>query len=1218
MSEPLDYDIPFRGDLKAAVGVGSAVLFVTHHPEGRPAGLVWNDLGEERPKSQVFVLPGGGSALVADGDSVWVGGGDGQLYRGPVGDAPKPIGPKLPGPPKGLAILSDDRLGAIVGSELLILSRQDGRTKQSLPLPAVRSAIAADPAGKWVAVGSVDGSISVFEGEGAAEFVPSDSRKVHEAAVTALLFERDDLRFFSAGADQRLFTTHARGKLEPEDKGRGNTHADVVPSMIWGPADRLLTGGRDGAVKSWPRVGGVKPSTQKDGVAKVVAMALVTRLGREHLAVACEDNTVRTFSLDASGKIGDLVTRGHDALASARRELGGNDHRGREVALHRLAEYDDSAGLGLVAEQVGKDPDHALRVKAAELLGKSDNPQAATLLEPMLKHPEAAVRSAVLAGLRRQRGAADLRTLDLALRAEKPEIGKAAVEALAEIAPKDDRALARLTAALSARTPETRQAALIGLESAYAKDSPEADLIALGTEFADVRQAALLRLFRRGFLEDPAVRTALRLRAEDADAEVRRVAFLLALHARPSLLASLRARDPELERQVADLEGTAEPAKAPKKATTKEAALASDDLEPLLQASASRSLDTSLRGARGLAVLGDPRAFGLLLQLSREDEATARVEVCRAMAALDDPRAVERLRSLLADADAAVRDAAFSALARLHQADPWKAAEAGLTAPSEDVRRRGLGVLIASARKAPPKGPDDRAWNLLADALNDAFASIHSEAFKAVLNLGIGGGGPASLRFAMKSLRAEVRSEALKEAEALVGQPGGWDVLLEFFNDPDSALRGRAFEFATKKTKGLEILDAALGSRYPEMRKAAVEGLVKKHTAAAQKLLVRALEDEARAVRLAALESLVAEDAVPVLLEALDGPHADVRLRAAKALARHGRAEALAPLLSLVTTPEPLENERKKDWLGLAESALDGLGELGDPAAVPALIPLIDSPHPALRWRATQALAWSCPPGATAPLRDALRHQDVQVRSASAVGLAYSGDPSAVPLMLSKEAAKSLSAGEILGAALALSESASGEGHLLATLDDSGVKARDRALRMLVILEWKAPRAMAGRLLAALAARDARTRLVAAEALEALAEPAGLAPFVGRLINEADRKTPWKIAAATLDDLGELLAHADPRLRAGPPGSSATSTPTSRPSSTRSGPSTRPGSRRKSRRSEPPRRPASRRRTGRRPRASATWRSAPMWAWSGSTEDGRTTRRRPWPSGSRP
>src|ERR1700742_846660 len=104
--------------------------------------------------------------------------------------------------------------------------------------------------------------------------------------------------------------------------------------------------------------------------------------------------------------------------------------------------------------------------------------------------------------------------------------------------------------------------------------------------------------------------------------------------------------------------------------------LGEDDLTPLLQATASRSLDTCLRGARGLAVLGDPRAFGLLLQLSREDDTTARVEVCRALAALGDDRAVNRLRSLLFDREASVRDAAYTALSKIFDESPLDVAEA--------------------------------------------------------------------------------------------------------------------------------------------------------------------------------------------------------------------------------------------------------------------------------------------------------------------------------------------------------------------------------------------------------------------------------------------------------------------------------------------------------------------------------------------------------------
>src|SRR5260370_11383447 len=97
--------------------------------------------------------------------------------------------------------------------------------------------------------------------------------------------------------------------------------------------------------------------------------------------------------------------------------------------------------------------------------------------------------------------------------------------------------------------------------------------------------------------------------------------------------------------------------------------LGEDDLTPLLQATASRSLDTCLRGARGLAAVRDPRAFGLLLQLSREEQPAARVQVCWAMAALGDPRVLSRLRSLLHDADGSVRDAACSALIRAHAND---------------------------------------------------------------------------------------------------------------------------------------------------------------------------------------------------------------------------------------------------------------------------------------------------------------------------------------------------------------------------------------------------------------------------------------------------------------------------------------------------------------------------------------------------------------------
>src|SRR5262245_56030085 len=196
-------------------------------------------------------------------------------------------------------------------------------------------------------------------------------------------------------------------------------------------------------------------------------------------------------------------------------------------------------------------------------------------------------------------------------------------------------------------------------------------------------------------------------------------------------------------------------------------AFGEDDLTPLLQATASRSLDTCLRGARGLAVLGDPRAFGLLLQLSREQDPAARVEVCRALAALEDPRAADRLRSLMYDADAAVRDAAFTALSQLQSTQPLQYAGSGLSASHEDVRRRGLDALVRFLRQSPQHanqaGP---ALEMLARALNDSSATVRSEAFKATLNLQASGGGVQTLRFILQSVHSDVRLEVLTEVMA--------------------------------------------------------------------------------------------------------------------------------------------------------------------------------------------------------------------------------------------------------------------------------------------------------------------------------------------------------------------------------------------------------------------------------------------------------------------
>jgi ParB family chromosome partitioning protein len=558
--------------------------------------------------------------------------------------------------------------------------------------------------------------------------------------------------------------------------------------------------------------------------------------------------------------------------------------------------------------------------------------------------------------------------------------------------------------------------------------------------------------------------------------------------------------------------------------------LTEDDLAPLLQATASRSLDTCLRGARGLAVLGDARAFGLLLQLSREEGAWARINTCIALGALNDPRAIKRLRSLLFDPEAGVRDAAFTALAGLHKDDPLSAAESGLGSAFEDVRRRGLQALVAEVRKKPPKKESERSWQLLVRALNDSFPSVRSEAFKAALNLQLAGRGVGTLRFVLQSVHADVRREVLTEVMAKANESWAWNLLLEFFNDHDARLREEAFAFAVKKNKELPPLEAGLLSQYADVRKQAVGGLVRKHTRAAQALLVRALADPDREVRQQALESLVSEDAQAALIEALASPHADVRVRAAGAVARHGSKAALPPLLALATAPEPNEKERQGDWMTLVLAALQGLAELGDVAALPHVTPLLNSKHAAIRKEAAATLAWVCPPNQPEALRQALQHSDPDVKYRAALGLAYASDPMAAALVFSDQAARVLSAGERLVAALTLGPA--GEDQLTVFLDEEDENLRNQALILLMLLELKAHGGVPSRCIAGLSSRMPRVRLAGARALETFANPAAFRDLVVAMFNDRGEEPAWKVPAETVETLAILIAHGSPPTRA--------------------------------------------------------------------------------------
>ncbi|HEY8376786.1 MAG TPA: HEAT repeat domain-containing protein, partial [Nannocystis sp.] len=808
--------------------------------------------------------------------------------------------------------------------------------------------------------------------------------------------------------------------------------------------------------------------------------------------------------------------------------------------------------LETLAQRVTQDDDHGLKVLATELLGASGNPRAIKLLEPLLRAGDEGVRLAALSGLLKLEGEDSLRIFDLALAVGKRDIGTASITALAKLARKDDLAFTRLVSALSGQPREVRVAALAALEDLHDKSSPEAELIALRATQADIRRTALIRFYQRDMLALAEVQAALRRFSADADANVRQAAFLISLLSRPRLAAALRCRDRRLHRLLYDIETAPSPidevkaaAKAEdKKPATKAAAKVEDELpkpkmvpltdldeadkRPLLEAMASRALDTCLAGAAALATLQDARALGTLLQLSRENTPAVRVDTCKALAELGDPRGGARLRLMLRDSDASVRDAAFTALAGLEEGGPLAVAEAGLLAEHEDVRRRGLDLLVKQIKKAGKGNEDPRALALLERALGDAGKSVRTEAFKAALSLEVGGGGAGSLRFVLKSLHADVRREVLTEVMGQISQSWAWPLLLELLGDPDPGLRKDAFEFALKRTKGIgtEPLAAALAGKYVDLRIEAVKVLAKRKAPGTHELLVKALDDDDETVRQLAVDALLTGEGDEALPLALTSRHPDVVVRAACALAVHGDSSVRAPLQAMVEAPEPEIPALRAKWLDRVVRALGGLAELGDPTASHAVLPLLQHKEGQIRRAAATALAWMARPdnaNAVFALQAALQHADPAVQTEAALGLAFIGDPSGASLIFTPGKSAPPPSQALL-AALALGN----EDLLTSFLDHSDEKLQSRALLLLMMRELVEGDGVPDRCLAALASAYPRVRLLAAQALESFGDDAAFSAFVTDLFNDrGEGRAKWTFPAEHVRAIAELATFGD-------------------------------------------------------------------------------------------
>lgn len=408
---------------------------------------------------------------------------------------------------------------------------------------------------------------------------------------------------------------------------------------------------------------------------------------------------------------------------------------------------------------------------------------------------------------------------------------------------------------------------------------------------------------------------------------------------------------------------------------------------PQATSALARSLGDPDHGVRQRAVRaigaigkrGDLAAVISLLPRLSDEKADVRRETVEQLEAIGDRRAVIPLVSAFSDNHPEVRKAAVRAVGRFGDAAVVPALLRLLRDPSEDVRSAAVGSLGAI-------GSTD-AIGALSELLTTGTDLFRSKVAYALGQIARDPSAGKAGEIALERLVAAMATPSLRTAsrEALrVAGPAAIPALLAHLagklpGDPATAVQLLSKAADARAT-------AALTAELERRRVAqpvVLLALGATGDPAALVPVLSALSSRDPEIRLAAMNAmrpLLGEDgrASDVLIERLADSELEVRVLAAEYLGLVRARQGTEKLLALTAADTPPR---------LRRAAVDALGEIGDPRALPALLALLREGPGSLRPAAATAITYLGDPAAIAPLLELIAaakgsslDDDIQVR----------------------------------------------------------------------------------------------------------------------------------------------------------------------------------------------------------------------------------------------